>query len=111
MFIIDDEVYREFVYSGEPLMSIGMFEDIAENAVIIDSVSKRFSACGARIGALIMKNKDLQAQAIKFFQVRLSVAMVDQLASAALYGVPDNYFGKVRAEYKLRRDTIHRKLK
>lgn len=110
LFVIGDEVYREFVYGGEQLMSIGMFDDIAENAVVIDSVSKRFSACGARIGALITKNKDLQQQVMKFCQGRLSVATLDQLASAALYTVDDSYFAAVRKEYKLRRDTVYNKL-
>jgi len=110
LFIVGDEVYREFVYGGEDLMSIGMFDDIAENAVVIDSVSKRFSACGARVGALITKNKELQQHALKVCQSRLSVATMDQIAAAALYSVDSDYFDDVRAEYKLRRDTIYKKL-
>lgn len=110
LFLIGDEVYREFVYGGEPLQSIGEFEDIAENAIIIDSVSKRFSACGARIGAVITKNKQLQQHALKICQARLSVATLDQIASAALYDVDPSYFDAVREEYKNRRDTIYRKL-
>lgn len=110
LFLIGDEVYREFVYGGEPLATIGQFEDIADNAIIIDSVSKRFSACGARIGAMITRNKELQQQAMKFCQARLSVATLDQIASAALYGVPGDYFNEIRDEYRRRRDTIYRKL-
>ncbi|MEN6419240.1 MAG: pyridoxal phosphate-dependent aminotransferase [Clostridiaceae bacterium] len=110
LFLIGDEVYREFVYGGEPLTSIGEFTDIAENAIIIDSVSKRFSACGARIGTLITRNKELQQHAMKICQARLSVATLDQIASAALYSVGSDYFTAVRAEYRLRRDTIYQKL-
>lgn len=110
LFIIADEVYREFVYGGEPLQSIGQLADMAEHAIIIDSVSKRFSACGARIGTLITKNRAFQQQAIKICQARLSVATLDQVAAAALYEVDPSYFDGVRAEYKRRRDTIYRKL-
>lgn len=111
LFLIGDEVYREFVYGGERLTSIGEFTDLAENAIIIDSVSKRFSACGARIGTLITRNKALQQHAMKICQARLSVATLDQIASAALYDACGDYFDAVRAEYRLRRDTIYRKLK
>lgn len=111
LYIIGDEVYREFVYGGEKLATIGEFSDIEQNAVIIDSVSKRFSACGARIGALITKNHDIIGNALKFCQCRLSVATLDQVASAALYSVDSTYFDAVRKEYKLRRDTVMRKLK
>ena len=110
LFLIGDEVYREFVYGGEKLTSIGEFSDIAENAIIIDSVSKRFSACGARIGTLITKNKKLQQHAMKLCQARLSVATLDQIAAAALYRVGNSYFDAVRDEYRLRRDTIYQKL-
>ncbi len=110
LWIIADEVYREFVYGGEELMSFGEFEDVADRVILIDSVSKRFSACGARIGCMISKNKELMAHALKFCQARLSVATLDQIASAALYGVDADYFEKVRAEYKLRRDTVFNKL-
>ena len=110
LFVIGDEVYREFVYGGEKLATIGEFDDISENAVIIDSVSKRFSACGARIGTIITRNKLLQQQLLKFCQARLSVATLDQVASAALYDVDSEYFDAVRREYKLRRDTCYAKL-
>lgn len=110
LFVIGDEVYREFVYGGEKLATIGQFDDISDNAVIIDSVSKRFSACGARIGTVITKNKELSGQLMKFCQARLSVATINQLASAALYSADPNYFDAVRSEYKLRRDTCYKKL-
>ncbi|MBR4435054.1 MAG: pyridoxal phosphate-dependent aminotransferase [Clostridia bacterium] len=110
LYVIGDEVYREFVYGGENLATIGQFPELHDNAVIIDSVSKRFSACGARIGAIITRNKDLQQNLLKFCQARLSVATLDQVASAALYEVGPEYFENVRKEYKLRRDTCYKKL-
>ncbi len=111
LFIIGDEAYREFVYAGEPLQSLGEFEDAAENVVVIDTVSKRFSACGARIGCIISRNRELMGEAIKYCQARLSVATLDQVASAALYDVGPEYFAAVREEYKRRRDTVAAKLK
>ena len=110
LFIIGDEAYREFVYAGEPLQSMGQFADAAENVIVIDTVSKRFSACGARIGCMISRNKELMAQAMKYAQCRLSVPTIDQVASAALYSVGPDYFAAVREEYKRRRDTVMRKL-
>ena len=111
LFIIGDEAYREFVYAGEPLQSLGEFEDAAENVIVIDTVSKRFSACGARIGCLISRNKELMAHAMKYAQCRLCVPTIDQVASTALYDVGPAYFAAVRDEYKRRRDTVMRKLK
>ena len=112
LFIIGDEAYREFVYAGEPLQSLGeFFEDAAENVIVIDTVSKRFSACGARIGCIISRNRELIGEALKYCQARLSVATLDQIASAALYDVGPEYFAAVREEYKLRRDTVVAKLK
>ena len=111
LFLIADEAYREFVYNGEALQSFGKFsEEAPENIIVIDTVSKRFSACGARIGCLISKNKQLMNHAIKYCQARLSVATLDQVASAALYTVGPEYFAAVRDEYKYRRDTLCRKL-
>ncbi|PWM05558.1 MAG: aspartate aminotransferase [Clostridiales bacterium] len=110
LFLISDEVYREFIYGDEPLQSMGAYRDLDENLILIDSVSKRFSACGARIGVLITRNQTLQQHALKICQARLSVATLDQVASAALYQVDPHYFDSVRAEYRRRRDTIYRKL-
>ena len=110
LFIIGDEAYREFVYAGEPLQSLGQFPDAAENVIVIDTVSKRFSACGARIGCLITRNRELMAHAMKYAQCRLSVPTLDQVASAALYDVGPEYFAAVREEYKRRRDTVMQKL-
>ncbi len=111
IFLICDEVYREFVYAGEPLLSGLQFAGYEDNVIVIDSVSKRFSACGARVGCVISKNKEFMAQVMKWCQCRLASATVDQIASAALYGMDPDYFEAVRAEYKLRRDTMVRKLK
>lgn len=110
LFLIADEVYREFIYGDEPLQSMGAYRDLDENLILVDSVSKRFSACGARIGVLITRNQTLQQHALKICQARLSVATLDQVASAALYQVDPHYFDSVRAEYRRRRDTIYRKL-
>ena len=111
LFLIADEVYREFVYSDEPLSSFAQLAGSEENLIITDSVSKRFSACGARIGCLISRNREFMAQALKYCQARLSVATLDQIASAALYTVGPEYFAAVREEYKKRRDTLCRKLR
>ena len=111
LFIIGDEAYREFVYGGEPLQSMGAFADAADNVVVIDTVSKRFSACGARIGCILTRNHELLGHALKYCQARLSVATLDQVASAALYQVDASYFAAVREEYKRRRDTVVAKLR
>ena len=105
LFVIGDEVYREFVYGGEKLATLLEFEDAAENVIVIDSVSKRFSACGARVGVLISRNKELMSHAMKYCQGRLCSATLDQVGAAALYTVGPEYFAAVRDEYKKRRDT------
>ena len=107
LFLISDEVYREFCYEdkfGVPTM--GRFSDIDDNLVIIDSVSKRFSACGARVGCVITKNKELQQAILKFCQSRLSVATVDQLSAAALFSVDPEFYKRSKDEYRRRRDTV-----
>lgn len=111
LYLISDEVYREFYYAGEGLRTMLEFGDAGENVVVVDSASKRFSACGARVGALISRNEELLAQCLKFCQGRLSVASLDQAGAAALYGLDPEYFDQNRAEYKLRRDTVVRKLR
>ena len=105
LFLVSDEVYREFVYGGEPLASMAQFDDAAENVVVVDSISKRFSACGARVGILLSRNQELMAQALKICQGRLCAATLDQIGAAALYGVGSDYFSAVRDEYHKRRDT------
>ncbi len=110
LFVICDEVYREFVYADEPLMSSLQYDGYEDNVVVIDSVSKRFSACGARIGMLISKNKKLMAECMKWCQCRLCASTVDQVAAAELYKVGPEYFAAVRAEYMSRRDALMAKL-
>ena len=112
LFLICDEVYREFCYDdkfGVPTM--GCYRDIDDNLIIIDSVSKRFSACGARVGCVVTKNKDLQQALLKFCQSRLSVATIDQVGAAALYSVDHEFFRKSKAEYRQRRDTVVSRLR
>ncbi len=112
LFLICDEVYREFCYDdkfGVPTM--GEFRDIDDNLVIIDSVSKRFSACGARVGCVVTRNRDLQAALLKMCQSRLSVATIDQIGAAALYTVDKDFFLKSKEVYRQRRDLVVRKLR
>ena len=111
LFLICDEVYREFVYGGEPLVSALQYKGYEENVIVVDSVSKRFSACGARIGMLISKNAEFMAEAMKWCQCRLCASTVDQVAAAALYSVDESYFAAVREEYKRRRDTLMAKIR
>ena len=107
LFLIGDEAYREFVYeAGAPLQSFGSYEKGREHIIVIDTVSKRFSACGARVGCLLSHNADFLAHAMKYCQCRLAVATLDQVAAAALYSVDGGYFAAVREEYKRRRDTV-----
>ena len=107
LFLISDEVYREFCYddSGR-IPCMARFEDINDNLVIVDSVSKRFSSCGARVGCVITKNQELQQALLKFCQSRLSVATMDQIGASALYSVDSDYFARSKEEYRIRRDTV-----
>lgn len=111
LYLISDEVYREFNYESSELVTMAAYEDGADHVVLIDSISKRFSACGARIGCLISKNEALMAEALKFCQARLAVATLDQIAAATLYSEDKAYFDAVREEYKRRRDTVMAKLR
>lgn len=111
LYLICDEVYREFIYDGAEPATAGRFRDIDENLILIDSVSKRFSACGARIGCVITRNAELYNNAMKWCQGRLCASTIDQVASAALYTVGPEYFDAVRKEYKARRDTLVEGLK
>ncbi len=107
LYLICDEVYREFCYDdkyGVPCM--GRFSDLDDHLVIIDSVSKRFSACGARVGCVITKNKELQQAVLKFCQSRLAVATLDQIGAAALYSVDNDFFLRSKEEYRRRRDLV-----
>lgn len=106
LYIISDEVYREFIYDGFEYMSFGEFEDIQDRVIITDSISKRYSACGARIGAIASKNKNLMKEILKLCQSRLCVPTLEQIGAAALINVSENYFDEVVAEYKDRRDIV-----
>ncbi len=106
LFLIADEVYREFTYDGKQHFSCMHLKGIENNVILIDSVSKRYSACGVRIGWLVSKNKELMATAMKFAQARLSPPTFGQVAAEAAVDTPDEYFDKVMKEYIARRDAI-----
>jgi len=106
LFLVADEVYREFTYDGLEHYSILQEEDMAQNGIIIDSVSKRYSMCGARIGCLVSKNPQVISTALKFAQARLSPPTFAQIASEAALNTPQSYFDDVIAEYQDRRNTL-----
>jgi aspartate aminotransferase len=106
LFLIADEVYREFTYDGDKHYSVMNVPGIEDNAIMIDSVSKRYSMCGARIGCIVSKNKEVMATAMKFAQARLSPPTFAQIASEAALDTPQSYFDEVIGEYKERRDTL-----
>ena len=106
LFLIADEVYREFTYDGFKHYSIMEEESINQNAIMIDSVSKRYSMCGARIGCVVSRNKQVISTVLKFAQARLSPPTFAQIASLAALDTPDKYFDNVIEEYKKRRDTL-----
>lgn len=113
LYLISDEVYREFVYGDDGRVpTMGKFMDeIADNLIITDSVSKQFSTCGARVGCVVTKNKKLQQALLKFCQSRLAVATMDQVGAAALYSVDQSFYDNNRAEYVRRRDLVYDRLK
>lgn len=111
LFLIADEVYREFTYDGYKHYSIMEEESIDQNAIMIDSVSKRYSMCGARIGCVVSKNKELIKTVLKFAQARLSPPTFAQIASLAALETPEKYFDDVIEEYKKRRDVLIKKLR
>ena len=111
LYLIADEVYREFTYDGILHTSIMEFEDISQNAVVIDSVSKRYSMCGARIGCIISKNKEFMATAMKFAQARLSPPSLAQIASTAAMDTGQDYFDNIIKEYNQRRVILIEGLK
>ena len=110
LFLIADEVYREFAYEGLTHYSILQESSIEENAIVIDSVSKRYSMCGARIGCIVSKNRDVINTALKFAQARLSPPTYALIASEAALETPQSYFDAVIEEYVERRDTLIREL-
>ena len=106
LYLIADEVYREFVYDGEKHHSVMNLEGLDQHSILIDSVSKRYSACGFRIGCMISKNKELMATAMKFAQARLSPPSFGQVASEAALETPQSYFDDVVEEYIARRNVV-----
>jgi len=106
LFLFADEVYREFCYDGAVPFSVMNLDGIENNVIMIDSVSKRYSMCGARIGALISKNKEVMAAALKFGQARLSPPTIDQIAAEAALKTPQSYFDNVVREYVQRRNIM-----
>lgn len=110
LFLLADEVYREFVYDGATFASVFHLDDVADRVVVLDSVSKRFSACGARVGCLVTRNEEILDACLRLGQSRLCPPTVDQLAAAAAYGSPPSYLENVLAEYEQRRDILYRAL-
>ena len=107
LFLVSDEVYRELVYGGEKPSSMLEYTDAAENVIVVDSVSKRFSATGSRVGVVVSRNKELMAHAMKICQGRLCAATLDQVGAAALYrSMTPAYYEDLRAEYQRRRDAV-----
>ena len=106
LFLLSDEVYREFCYDGKEYVSVMHLQGIDNNVILLDSISKRYSACGARIGALISKNKEVMTTAMKFAQARLSPPTFGQIGAEAALNTPKEYFDKVQKEYVERRDFV-----
>ena len=106
LFLLSDEVYREFCYTDEPHFSAMNIPDLDQNVILIDSVSKRYNLCGARIGCIISHNKDVMAAAMKFAQARLCPPVIGQHAAIGALDTPDEYFEAVREEYIKRRDYM-----
>ncbi|MBW9170912.1 pyridoxal phosphate-dependent aminotransferase [Clostridium estertheticum] len=110
IFLISDEVYREFVYDDLKYTSALYMKDIEDKIILIDSISKRYSACGARIGLVASKHKHLMAQMIKLGQSRLCVPVIEQVAAANLINTPKSYFTEVKKEYEERRNILYKYL-
>ncbi|MBL8064382.1 MAG: pyridoxal phosphate-dependent aminotransferase [Chthonomonadaceae bacterium] len=111
LFLISDEVYREFNYTSSPVLSILQLEGLDEHAVMVDSVSKRFSLCGARIGFLVSRNKAVNENALKYAQARLAPPLLEQLGVLGALDAPKSYFDQVREEYRTRRDLLVSRLR
>jgi aspartate aminotransferase len=106
LYLFSDEAYREFCYDGREFISPMHLDGLEENVIVMDTVSKRYSACGARLGCLITKNKQVLTAALKFAQARLSPGLVEQIAGEAAVDTPDAYFEAVSKEYTHRRDVL-----
>ena len=106
LYLFSDEVYREYIYTGSPYISACHLEGIQENVILIDSVSKRYSECGIRIGALITKNKAVRQAVMKFCQARLSPPLIGQIIAEASLDAPEEYYRDVYDEYVERRKCL-----
>ena len=106
LFLISDEVYREFCYTDEPHFSAMHIPGLEQNVILVDSVSKRYNLCGARIGCIISHNKDVMTSAMKFAQARLCPPVIGQIAAIGALDTPDEYFDAVKEEYIKRRDCM-----
>jgi len=106
LFLLSDEAYREFCYDGREFISPMHLKGLEEHVIVLDTVSKRYSACGARLGCLVTKNKEVWNTALKFAQARLSPPGVAQIAATAAIDTPQSYFDDVKAEYTRRRDLL-----
>lgn len=110
LYLVSDEVYRDFVYEGDRPLSVLELENLEDRTVMIDSVSKRFSLCGARIGFLVCRNPNFMAAAVKFAQARLSASTLEMMGVIGALDAPASYFTEVRDEYRRRRDLLVRRL-
>ena len=106
LYLFSDEVYREYIYTGSPYISVCHLQGIEDNVVLIDSVSKRYSECGIRIGALITKNKEIRQAVMKFCQARLSPPLIGQIVAEASLDAPEEYLREVYDEYVERRKVL-----
>ncbi|MCK4427258.1 MAG: pyridoxal phosphate-dependent aminotransferase [candidate division Zixibacteria bacterium] len=109
LFVLSDEVYREFIYEGKHT-SIMNIDGISDRAILLDSVSKRYSACGARIGCLVSKNEEIMGSALRMGQARLCSPSIEQFGATSALKIKDEYFEKMAEEYKRRRDTVYEEL-
>lgn len=106
LFLIADEVYKEFTYDGEKHFSVLELAGLEDKVIVVDSISKRYSACGARIGAVISRNKEAMQSVLKFAQARLCPPTLDQVGAIAAYRLPIDFFKDILAEYQRRRDVL-----
>lgn len=106
LYLLADEVYREYIYEGE-YVSVMSLEEISDRAIMLDSISKRFSACGARVGNLVSKNRDIYRAVLHLGQARLCSPTLEQVGAAAAYDLSDDYFNQMIDEYKRRRDVVY----
>ncbi len=111
LFLIGDEVYKEFIYDGGTHKSLLEYEEVKDRVIVVDSISKRFSSCGARVGAVVTRNEDLYQAVLKFAQARLCPPSVEQKAALAAYRMGLDYFKPVKQEYQRRRDVLFDGLK